>query len=173
MKILTPCVWDGAPVCLMSSWMMWILLVYGLRFGQQPSRKTMCLEYMHGVYPGGKKKSFASVDSETHMPLRTRRYLCSLYNFCLLEAVPRLMNIWARSYLKVKGKDHWAQSLQVDCRTQLGDTAFLWVSTEMKCSHISSFPKIIGVIVLYSYMAVLLPASVTWVFTKPYKNLTT
>lgn len=109
-----------------------------------------------GLIPGG-KKSFAQVDLEIYMPSRTRRCLCTQL-LSVSEVVWRLTNIWIWWYVKVKGKGNSARSLQIDCRIVQGDTAFLRIRT--KCSHISSFLAIIGVITLYSETAVLLSKSI-------------
>lgn len=50
--------------------------------------KTLCLEYLHGADPR-EKKSFAQVDTETSMPLRTRWYLCPLYNSGCVRGGPK------------------------------------------------------------------------------------
>lgn len=64
----------------------------------------MYSEDMHEV-DLGEKKSFTQIDSETPMPLRTSRKVNSVLQFvCVLEVIPRLINIQTSRCLKGKGE---------------------------------------------------------------------
>lgn len=104
MKILTQCVCDGAraPAFLMSSWTMWVPLVYGLQFGQQGSVGRLCVWNICMGLILVETKSFAQVDSETHMPLRTRWYLCSLYNSGFVRGGPKTYEHLSLKIFKVE-----------------------------------------------------------------------